>query len=101
MQRPKARSRYASFLRICRSFTLFTGLTVLLFLAACGGDNGGNTPSAQHLISQAQSAIQKVSSYHFNLTSDNLGTGSSDGFTVKTADGDILIPDKLQANANA
>src|SRR2546430_7593939 len=71
-------------------------LTFLLSLSACGG---GGPPSAQQLISNAQAAIQKVTSYHFNLAVDNPGTGTT--LVIKSADGDILVPDKLKANASA
>src|SRR5215467_5470771 len=71
-------------------------LAIVLALAACGGSNA---PSAQQLIKNAQAAIQKVKSYHFNLVVDNPGEGGV--LTIKTADGDVLVPDKLQAKANA
>ena len=67
-----------------------------LLLGACGSAN--NTPDAHTLISQAQTAIQKVSSYHFSLAVDNPGTGGE--LTIKSANGDILVPDKLKALAN-
>ena len=70
---------------------------ILLTLAACGSDGG--PPSAQQLISNAQKAIQKVTSYHFNLTVVNPATGAT--LVIKSADGDILVPDKLKANASA
>ena len=73
-------------------------LACMLALTACGGSTA-TTPDAHTLITQAQAAIQKVTSYHFNLTVDNPGTAGA--LIVKTADGDILVPDKLQANANA
>ncbi len=73
-------------------------LACMLALTACGG-SAATTPDAHTLITQAQAAIQKVTSYHFNLTVDNPGTAGA--LIVKTADGDILVPDKLQANANA
>lgn len=71
-------------------------LTLALLVMACGGDTS-NAPSAQQLIKDSQAAIQKVSSYHFNLKTDNLGATSS--LPVQSADGDLVSPDKLQANA--
>ena len=72
-------------------------LACMLAITACSG-SGASTPDAHTLITQAQTAIQKVTSYHFNITVDNPGTGGA--LVIKTADGDILVPDKLQANAN-
>lgn len=80
-------------------------LGVLLFLAlalvACNSPGSTSTamPTAQQLLSSAQAAIQKVTSYHFNLMADNPGTNTV--LTIKSADGDVLVPDKLKANANA
>jgi LppX/LprAFG-like lipoprotein len=80
-----------------RFIPLFCGtLAVLLLLAGCGGDTKA-APSAQILIKNAQAAIQKVTSYHFNLTAQSIGTASQ--LPIQSADGDIVVPDKLQANA--
>lgn len=79
-----------------RMVALLILLTFLLALPACGG---GGPPSAQQLISNAQTAIQKVTSYHFNLVVDNPGAATT--LVVKSADGDILVPDRLKANASA
>jgi hypothetical protein len=76
---------------------LLSLLALLLLMTACGGSSS-NVPDAQQLISQAQTAIQQVKSYHFNLTVDNPGTGGT--LIIKTADGDVLVPEKLQAKAN-
>lgn len=75
----------------------FSGLMLALIMTACGG-TPTNVPDAHQLITKAQAAIQKVSSYHFNLVVDHPGTNGV--FTVQKADGDILVPDKLKANAN-
>jgi hypothetical protein len=72
-------------------------LALVLALAACGGSSN-NVPDTHQLITQAQAAIQKVQSYHFNLAVDNPGTGAA--LIIKTADGDVLVPDKLKASAN-
>src|SRR5579863_1142675 len=74
-------------------------LALVVLLTACGGgSSASNTPSAQQLIKNAQAAIQKVTSYHFNLAVDNPGTGGA--LVIKSADGDILVPHRLKANAN-
>ncbi|HEX7737698.1 MAG TPA: LppX_LprAFG lipoprotein [Ktedonobacteraceae bacterium] len=83
---------------LVRTLTILSGtMALILLLIGCGG---GSTPapSAQQLIQNAQAAIQKVSSYHFNLKAQNIGTTSQ--LPIQSADGDIVVPDKLQATAN-
>lgn len=76
---------------------LFCGtLAILLLLVGCGG-TASSAPSAQQLIKSAQTAIQKVSAYHFNLTAQNIGVSSP--LPIQSADGDIVVPDKLKASA--
>lgn len=83
---------------LVRTLSLFGGtLALLLLLLGCGGGNS-TAPSAQQLIKEAQTAIGKVTSYHFNLKAQNIGTTGS--LPIQSADGDIVVPDKLQANAN-
>jgi len=85
------------------------GLLALIFILAscqsgCGSSNSINKPSlptAPQLISQAQDAIQKVKSYHFNLSTTHPGKTTSNSILIDKADGDIQVPDKLQAKANA
>jgi hypothetical protein len=73
-------------------------LGLMLLLAACGGAST-QTPSASQLIKDAQTAIQQVTSYHFNFVANNIGSQAK--LPITSADGDILVPDKLKANANA
>lgn len=83
------------------------GLFALIFILAscqsgCGSSiNKPSLPTAPQLISQAQDAIQKVKSYHFNLSTTHPGKTTSNAIQINKADGDIEVPDKLQANANA
>jgi len=71
----------------------------LLLLAACGGSSNSQTPDANQLLKDAQAAIQRVTSYHFKLVTANPGTEAK--LPIISAEGDILVPDKLKANANA
>ncbi|MGH2497676.1 MAG: LppX_LprAFG lipoprotein [Ktedonobacteraceae bacterium] len=77
-------------------------LVLLLVLAACGGgssSSGPSTPDAHQLITKAQAAIQKVTAYHFNLKAVNIGANAV--LPINSADGDIKVPDRLKATANA
>ncbi len=75
-------------------------LVLLLLLAACEGSSSGpKTPDARQLITKAQTAIQKVTAYHFNLKAVNIGANAV--LPISSADGDIKVPDRLKATANA
>ncbi len=82
-----------------RALLPICGLLALMCLqTACGGGDASNVPDAKQLLSDAQAAIQKAKSYHFNLVAENPGT--TDNVVVKDADGDVLVPDKLQAQGD-
>ena len=74
-------------------------LALMLLLAACGGNSSLPAPDVHKLIKDSQTAIQQIKSYHFNLVVQNPGTGGT--LPIQSADGDILVPDKLHANAKA
>jgi hypothetical protein len=82
------------------SFSLMYGilLSLLFLLVGCGGTTT-SVPDAQQLLNQARDAMKQVNSYHFNLTTDHPGTGSS-GVSIQTADGDVVAPDKIKAQGN-
>jgi hypothetical protein len=84
-------------------------LTLIFILASCQSGCGSSSnninkpalPTAPQLISQAQNAIQQVKSYHFNLSTAHSGKTTSNAIQINKVDGDIEVPDKLQAKANA
>ena len=87
--------RQGAFSQPLRTACLLGLLTIVFTLTACGGTNA---LTAQQVIANAQTAIRKVTSYHFNLVVDHPSTSGL--LTIMGADGDILVPDKLKANAN-
>jgi lipoprotein LprA len=88
-------TKHFSLAHVIALFSSSVALAVLLM--GCGGSNS-SAPSAQQLIRDAQVAIGKVTSYHFTLKSQNIGTTGS--LPIQSADGDIVVPDRLQANAD-
>jgi hypothetical protein len=75
-------------------------LCLLVFLlTACGGSDSSPAPDAKQLIKDAQTAILRVTSYHFKLVTANVSTEAK--LPIVSAEGDIVVPDKLKANANA
>lgn len=64
-------------------------------LAACGrGEENG--PSAGEIVTEAADATSAVKSFHFVFTSENVKTGAK-GLSLTSAEGDIVVPDRLQA----
>jgi hypothetical protein len=91
-----------------RWITISGLFALIIILAICQSGCGNPTPkpkpkplTAPQLIKQAQNAIQRVKSYHFTLSSTHLGTATNNSIQINKAEGDILVPDKLQAKANA
>ncbi|GCE04592.1 LppX_LprAFG lipoprotein [Dictyobacter aurantiacus] len=79
--------------------------TLLVFLllveTACGITGSTSPPPATNtLINRSQHAIQQVKSYHFQLTTEHPGSSTDDSMLVTKAEGDIVLPDKLQAKAD-
>lgn len=57
-------------------------------------------PTAQKLISTVQKNFRSVTAFHVVMKVDNLGTAPNGTFQIRSADGDVLMPDKVKASAN-
>lgn len=90
-------------------------LSVLLLCVACALLIAGCTPPWQHSASasslgpkptaqQVLTAVQKnfrsVTSFHVTMKTDNLGVSASGQIQIRDADGDVLMPDKVRAQAS-
>ena len=62
--------------------------------------NLGSKPTAQQVLTAIQKNFRQVSSFHVTMKVDNLGTSSGSQILIRSADGDVIMPDKVKAQAN-
>lgn len=93
-------ARRALFVLIICSFCLF-------LIAGCGlpwqkasASSLGAKPTAQQLLKAVQQQFRAVTSFHVTMKTSNLGTTSSAQIEIRDADGDVLMPDKIRAQAS-
>ena len=60
-------------------------------------DNGESQPIVSELISEAVMQLNEIQSLHFTLELENAPIEVLPGFAVSYADGDVVRPDKMQA----
>ena len=83
-------------------------LLVVLLLAsfclsvpACGDDTKASRPDAAQLLQRATAATQAVKSFHFKLSHENGATPMPLNLQLTSAEGDVVVPDRLQADIRA
>ncbi len=80
---------------------------VAAFLAACGGGDSnkpattGPLPQPDAVLSKAVNSFQAMKTFHFRLEHDNGGSPIPPGLTLITADGDVIVPDRMSAKLDA
>lgn len=57
-------------------------------------------PTAQQILQAVQKDFHAVTSFHVTMKTDNLGAPGSGQIQIRSADGDVLMPDKVKAQAN-
>ncbi len=57
-------------------------------------------PTAQQLLTNLQKNFRAVSSFHVVLLVQNPGPAAPDKIQIRTANGDVLLPDKVKAQAS-
>lgn len=60
----------------------------------------GPKPTAQQLIATVQKNFRTVTAFHVVMKVDNLGTAPDGAIQIRSADGDVVMPDKVKASAN-
>jgi hypothetical protein len=62
--------------------------------------NPGSKPTAQQVLTSMQKNFRQVSSFHVTMKVNNLGASSGSQIQIRSADGDVIMPDKVKAQAN-
>jgi LppX_LprAFG lipoprotein len=57
-------------------------------------------PTAQQVISTMQKNFRTVTAFHVTMKVENLGTAHNGDIQIRSADGDVLMPDKVKAQAD-
>jgi LppX_LprAFG lipoprotein len=60
----------------------------------------GPKPTTQQLLTALQKNFRTVSSFHVVMQVDNAGTPPSGSIQIRSANGDVIMPDKVSASAN-
>jgi hypothetical protein len=93
-------------LRRCSMFVVFCSALMLL-LAGCSmpwqhsslAATSGSTPTTQQLFTALQKNFRAVSAFHVVMQVDNPGSASSSQIQIRAANGDVVMPDKVKAQA--
>lgn len=87
-------------LLLCVACTLLvTGCTLPWQHPAQAADLGPK-PTAQQVLTALQKSFRSVTSFHLSLKTANLGNTDSVQIALRDADGDVLMPDKIRAQAS-
>jgi hypothetical protein len=60
----------------------------------------GPAPTAQQVLAAMQKNFRLVISFHLTMKTDNLGNTDGSQIVIRDADGDVLMPDKIRAQAS-
>lgn len=60
----------------------------------------GPKPTAQQVLNTIQKNFRTVSTFHVVMKTDNLGSSSGSQIQIRSADGDVIMPDRVKAQAN-
>ena len=85
------------------------GLASVLLLSSCSlpwqhssasASSVGPKPTAQQLIATLQKNFRSVTSFHVVMQTQNLSSTPSSQVQIRSASGDIIMPDKIKAQAS-
>ncbi len=64
-----------------------------------GADPNAPKPTTQQLLAALQKNFRTVTAFHVVMQVENAGTPTGNQISIRTANGDVVMPDKVQAQA--
>ncbi len=93
--------RILAFIAICvAGAILITSCKFPWQQTSVSASNLGAKPTAQQIISTMQKNFRSVTAFHVTMKVDNLGNAPDGSIQIRSADGDVLMPDRVKAQAN-
>lgn len=99
---PLSLRRTATWILLCLASGIFIAGCSLPWQHSTSATASGlaTKPTAQQVLSATQKNFRTVTAFHVVLKTDNLGTASANQVQLRSAEGDVVMPDKVQAQAN-
>jgi hypothetical protein len=88
----------------CLLLSALAGLGLQAVACGCGGkkeDAGGPLPPAAEVLTKAVERVATMKTFHFRLEHENGASPIPLGLGLSTAEGDVVVPDRLQAKLEA
>lgn len=93
--------RTLAFIALCAAGAiLITSCKLPWQQTTVAASNLGAKPTAQQIISTMQKDFRSVTAFHVTMKVDNLGKAPDGSIQIRSADGDVLMPDRVKAQAN-
>jgi hypothetical protein len=90
---------YGTLVALCSALILLFAGCSLPWQHSSLAATSGPTPTAQQLFTALQKNFRTVSSFHVVMQVDNPGPASTSQIQIRAANGDVLMPNKVKAQA--
>lgn len=88
------------------AWLLATVVLAVFFAVACGGGDdedadGAPLPPAAEVLSELVARVDELETFHFRLEHENGTSPIPLGLDLETAEGDVIVPDRMSAEISA
>src|SRR5437763_1335096 len=87
------------YILLCLASALFITSCSLPWQNTANASSSKSKPTAQQLPTTLRKNFRSVTAFHFVLQTQNLGNVTQSQVQVRSANGDIIMPDKIKAQA--